>query len=372
MSHTGGVDVPPAAPEPTEPGARFLRACRRLPADATPVWFMRQAGRSLPEYRAVRERAGLADIVADAALCAEVTLQPVHRLGVDAAILFADITTPLVGIGAGVELVDAVGPVIARPVRTAADVAALRPFDPVAAVEPLLEAIRLVRAASPVPLIGFAGGPFTLASYLVEGRSAPDARRLKTLLHAEPDLGAALLERLTDMTIAYLRAQVAAGVEAVQLFDSWVGALSPADHERFVLPPMTRIFELLAGLGVPAIHFGTGTAGLLPAMARAGGDVIGLDWRIDLADGWDRVPGRGVQGNLDPIILLGSWVDVEAATRRILAGAAGRPGHIFNLGHGVLPETDPDLLRRLVGLVHETTARPAPAPTPERPERIPA
>ena len=339
----------------TAMGDRFLRACRRERVDATPVWFMRQAGRALPEYRAIRERASLVEITRDAGLCAEVTLQPVKRLGVDAAILFADITTPLAGIGVALEIVDGVGPVIERPIRTAADVERLRAFDPEAAVGPLLEAIRLVRAASPVPLIGFAGAPFTLASYLVEGRSSRDAARLKTLLRAEPATFEKLMSALVDVTVAYLRAQVAAGAQAVQLFDSWVGTLGPFDYGRSVAPHMRRLFAGLADLGVPTIHFGTGAAGLLAQMAEAGGDVIGLDWRIALDKGWALVPDRAVQGNLDPALLLGPFDAVAEQTRWILARAGGRPGHVFNLGHGVLPATDPDDLRRLVDLVHEAS-----------------
>ncbi len=345
---------PPAIPAVND---RFLRACRREPVDATPVWFMRQAGRSLPEYRAVREHATLRDIVADAALCAEVTLQPVARLGVDAAILFADITTPLPGIGVDVTIVDGVGPVLAAPVNEPAALARLRQFEPAESVPGLLDAIRLIKAGSDVPLIGFAGAPFTLATYLVAGSPRSGAETLKELMRTEPALASALLDRLVDMTVAYVGAQVAAGVDAVQLFDSWVGALGPFDYERFVLPPMRRLFGELAGIGVPVIHFGTGTAGILPAMAEAGGDVIGLDWRIRLEDGWGLVGDRAVQGNLDPSTLLGSWPDVAEQARWILAQAARRPGHIFNLGHGVLPPTDPDLLRRLVDLVHDETAR---------------
>ncbi len=335
---------------------RFLRACRRESVDATPVWFMRQAGRSLAEYRAIRARATLVEITRDAALCAEVTLQPVRRLGVDAAILFADITTPLAGIGIEVEIVDGVGPVIDRPIRSREDVDRLRPFEPDVAVGPLLEAIRMVSRESTVPLIGFAGAPFTLASYLVEGRSSRDAIRLKSLMHAEPATFDRLLASLVDMTIGYLRAQVAAGAQAVQLFDSWIGTLSPFDYARSVAPHMRRLFADLKGLGVPTIHFGTDSAGLLRAMADAGGDVIGLDWRIGLANGWALVPDRAVQGNLDPALLLGPFEAAADQARWILDQAAGRPGHIFNLGHGVLPATDPDDLRRLVDLVHDTSA----------------
>ena len=335
--------------------SRFLRALRQEPVDATPVWFMRQAGRSLPEYRRIRERASLADIVADPALCAEVTLQPIERLGVDAAIMFADITTPLPGIGVDVLIEEGVGPVIAAPIRTAADVAALRPFDPAAAVGSLLEGIALVRRAAPVPVIGFAGAPFTLASYLIEGRAPRELTLTKAFLHQQPAAWHDLLGRLVDMDLRYLRAQVAAGAQALQVFDSWVGQLSPADYEVGVLPHVRRLFTGLADLHVPTIHFGTGTAGLLELMARAGGDAIGLDWRIGLADGWARVGERAVQGNLDPHVLLGPWDLVRERADAVLDDADGRPGHVFNLGHGVLPATDPDRLRRLVDHVH---ARP--------------
>jgi uroporphyrinogen decarboxylase len=335
---------------------RFLRACRREPVDATPVWFMRQAGRALPEYRRIREHATLQEIISDPALCAEVTLQPVKRLGVDAAILFADITTPLAGIGVEVELVDGVGPVIASPIRTRKAVEALRPLDAAESVGGLLAGIRLLRRDLDVPLIGFAGAPFTLASYLVEGRSAPGAMRLKQLMSSDPETFDALMSRLVEMTVDYLRAQVAAGVQAVQLFDSWVGAMSPFDYHRSVEPHMRRLFSALATtIDVPTIHFGTATGGLLEAMARAGGDVIGVDWRIGLAAAWERVPDRAIQGNLDPAALLGPWEVATDQARWVLAQAAGRAGHIFNLGHGVLPETDPDSLRRLVELVHEAT-----------------
>jgi uroporphyrinogen decarboxylase len=344
--------------------SRFLRACRRLAADATPVWFMRQAGRALPEYRAVRERATLVEITRDAALCAEVTLQPVRRLGVDAAILFADITTPLPGMGVGLEIREGVGPVIDRPIRTAYDVAALRPFAPEEAVAPLLEAVRLVRESSPVPLIGFAGAPFTLACYLVEGGPSRDFVRTRTFMRAEPDAWAALMDALTDASIRYLAAQAEAGAEALQVFDSWVGGLGPLDYERSVLPWMERLFEALRPLSVPAIHFGVGTAGLLRLQARAGGDVVGLDWRIALADGWEAVGDRAVQGNLDPTLLLGPFGATADAARWVLSQAGGRPGHVFNLGHGVLPGTDPDHLRRLVDLVHDATAAPVPAAPP--------
>ncbi len=343
-----------ASPAPApRPDARFLRAVRGASVDATPVWFMRQAGRALPEYRRIRERATLLEITRDPALCAEVTLQPVHRLGVDAAILFADITTPFAGLGVAFDIKEGVGPVIEHPVRTMADVEALRPFEPEAAVAPLLEAIRLIRAESPVPLIGFAGAPFTLACYLVEGGPSRDFIKTKRLMHAQPETWARLLDLLVDATIGYLRAQVEAGAEAVQVFDSWVGGLSPLDYERRLWPAMRRLFDGIRELGVPSIHFGVGTAGILELQASAGGDVIGLDWRISLSEGRRKVGDRAVQGNLDPVLLLGPWDSVEESARWILAQNDRQPGHVFNLGHGVLPGTDPDHLKRLVDLVHE-------------------
>jgi uroporphyrinogen decarboxylase len=356
LGRTGAqaADDPNAAPAPASARAeRYLRAVRRQPVDTTPVWFMRQAGRSLPEFRAIRQTASLVEITRDPALCAEVTLQPVRRLGVDAAILFADITTPFHGIGVDFDIRPGVGPVIERPIRSAADVAALRPFDPGASVGPLLEAIRLIRSDSPVPLIGFAGAPFTLACYLVEGGPSRDFLATKAFMHAEPEAWTALLDLLVETTVRYLGAQVRAGAQAVQVFDSWVGGLGPRDYERRLSPWMRRLFAGLAPLGVPVTHFGIGTAGLLRLQAAAGGDVIGLDWRISLADGWALVGDRGVQGNLDPALLLGPFDEVASTARWILDQAAGRPGHVFNLGHGVLPPTDPDDLRRLVDLVHE-------------------
>jgi uroporphyrinogen decarboxylase len=338
---------------------RFLRACRRQPTDTTPVWFMRQAGRSLPEYRAIRQRATLDDILADPALCAEVTLQPVRRHGVDAAILFADITTPLSGIGIDVTLVDGVGPVVHEPLRDRHRLARLRPFDAEAAVGPLLSAIGSLRRELQVPLIGFAGAPFTLAAYVVEGRSAREAPTLKRMLHAEPDLAHELLECLTTMTIDYLRAQVTAGAQAIQVFDTWVGVLDPFDYERHVEPHMRRLFAALVDLDVPTIHFGLGGAGLVGRLARSGGEVIGLDWRMALGDAWALLPDRAVQGNLDPCVLLGPWDEVERHATWVLGQAAGRPGHIFNLGHGVVPGTAPDRLSRLVEFVHERGIRRA-------------
>ena len=329
----------------------LVRACRREAVERTPVWFMRQAGRSLPEYRAIRERHGFFEVNRSAELTAEVTLQPVRRHGVDAAVMFADIMTPVVALGLEVDLVEGVGPVVAAPVRTAADVARLRPPDADEAFAPLLEAIRIVRGelSAEQAVVGFCGGPFTVAGYLVEGRPSREFATAKALMFREPEVWHALMETLADCFAAYVSAQARAGADVVQLFDSWVGVLSPAQYEEFVAPWSARI---LTAPAVPTIHFGTGTATLLRSMAAAGGDVIGLDWRIPLDDGWALVgDSHAVQGNLDPALLLGPWERVEAGARDVLARAGGRPGHLFNLGHGVLPATDPDVLTRLVALV---------------------
>ena len=329
-----------------------MRAARREPVERTPVWFMRQAGRSLPEYRALREHHGLFEINRSAELTAEVTLQPVARHGVDAAVIFADIMTPVVAMGAEVELVEGVGPVVAEPVRTAAAVERLRVPDPDETLAPVFEAIRLVRRAlrPEQAVVGFCGGPFTVAGYLVEGRPSRDFAVTKALMYREPAVWRALLDKLAATFARYTAAQARAGADAVQLFDSWVGALSPGDYAEFVAPWSERVLVALAELGCPTIHFGTGAATLLPALAEAGGDVIGLDWRIPLDEGWARVGDRAVQGNLDPAVLLGPWERVESAARDVLTRAGGRPGHIFNLGHGVLPGTDPAVLGRLVEL----------------------
>jgi uroporphyrinogen decarboxylase len=313
---------------------------------------MRQAGRSLPEYRALRERHSFWEVAATPELCAEVTLQPVRRHGVDAAVMFADIMTPVIGMGIDVELVEGLGPVVATPVRSAADVDRLRVPEPDEAFAPVLEAVRIVRNELDAEraVVGFCGGPFTVAGYLVEGRPSRDFATVKALMYSRPEVWRALLEKLADCFAAYVNAQVRAGADVVQLFDSWVGALSPDDYDEFVAPWSSRI---LAAVEAPTIHFGTGTATLLEPMAAAGGDVIGLDWRIPLDQGWPRVGARGVQGNLDPAVLLGPWELAEARALDVLRRAEGRPGHIFNLGHGVLPGTDPDALTRLASLVHE-------------------
>jgi uroporphyrinogen decarboxylase len=331
--------------------APFLLACRGRPAPHVPVWFMRQAGRSLPEYRRIRGVGSILEVIRQPELAAEITLQPVRRYGVDAAILYSDIVVPVAAVGFGVDVAPGVGPVVPEPFRTKDDLARLRPLDPEADIPYVLETVRLTVAELDVPLIGFAGAPFTVASYLIEGGPSRTYARTKTLLHAEPATWAALLDALADMAVASLRAQVEAGAAAVQLFDSWAGALSPADYAEAVLPASRRIFEGLADLGVPLIHFGAGTGELLGLMAGAGADVVGVDWRVPLDAARARVGGRPVQGNLDPAVCLAPWEVVAAEAAKVLA-AGGGVGHVFNLGHGVLPETDPDVLARLVELVH--------------------
>ncbi len=334
----------------------LVRAARREPVERTPVWFMRQAGRTLPGYRAIRKRYGLFEVCRRPELCAQVTLEPVETHGVDAAVMFADIMLPVLGMGVDVDLVEGVGPVVERPIQSLEDVRALRVPDPEEAVPFVLEAVRMVRGSlqPDKALVGFCGGPFTVAGYLIEGKPTRDFVKTKRCMFAAPDVWHELMELLSETFLRYVRAKVEAGADAIQLFDSWVGALTIEDYEEFVAPYSERI---LGGVSVPTIHFGTGTAHLLESMAAAGGDVIGLDWRVPLADGWERVGhDRGVQGNLDPALLLGPWERVEAAADGILEAAGGRPGHIFNLGHGVLPDTDPAALRRLRELVHERSA----------------
>ncbi|MDQ1418250.1 MAG: uroporphyrinogen decarboxylase [Acidimicrobiaceae bacterium] len=343
----------------------FLDACRGRAATHRPVWFMRQAGRSLPEYRALRGNGSILDAVRQPELAAEMTLQPVRRYGVDAAILYSDIVVPVAAIGFGVDVKAGRGPVIEHPFRSAADLARLRPLDPEQDTPFVLETVRILVKELDVPLIGFAGAPFTVASYLIEGGASRDYAKTKVLMHSQPAVWAALLDRLADLALASLRAQVEAGVAAVQLFDSWAGMLSPADYQRYVLRATTKVLAGLADLDVPRIHFGVGTGELLSLMATAGADVVGVDWRVPLDQVRQRVgPGRAIQGNLDPVICLAPWDVVEGAAREVLAQAGSGPGHIFNLGHGVLPATDPDILARLVDLVHAEApldpARPGP------------
>jgi uroporphyrinogen decarboxylase len=318
------------------------------------VWFMRQAGRVLPEYRAVRQALSLLDICRRPDVCAEVTLQPVRRFGVDAAILFADIMHPLVGVGIDLDIVDGVGPVIRQPVRDRAGIDALRPLVPAADLPYVFETIRILKAdlGDRVPLIGFSGAPFTLAAYLIEGKASRDFARTKRMMYAEPELWHDLMERLTTIVTAYLLAQHAAGADALQLFDSWVGCLSPGDYARYVRPYTFRIFAALSRTGAPRIHFGVNTATLLPAMRNDGASIIGVDWRTRLDDAW-RVIGtdKAIQGNLDPAVLLGSPEVIERETRDVLRRAAGRPGHIFNLGHGLMPQTPFESVERVIDCV---------------------
>jgi uroporphyrinogen decarboxylase len=341
---------------PTEESP-FLRACRRQPVPHTPVWYMRQAGRSLPEYRAARKRKSMLAACTTPDLITEITLQPLRRYHVDAAIFFSDIVVPLRAVGLDIDIKAGVGPVIGRPVRSERDLARLRDLD-ASDVPYVTQAVTsLVAELGSTPLIGFAGGPFTLASYLVEGGPSKNHERTKALMYGDPPLWHALLTRLTDITISFLRVQVSAGASAVQLFDSWVGTLSPDDYRAAVLPHSKRVFDALAGAGVPRIHFGVGTGELLGLMGEAGADVVGVDWRVSLDEAVRRVDiGKALQGNLDPAVLLAPWEVVERRAKDVLGRGRTAEGHIFNLGHGVLPGTDPDVLARLTDLVHEESA----------------
>lgn len=337
----------------------FLKACRREPVDRTPVWMMRQAGRYLPEYRAIRAQHSFLEMCRTPELAAEVTVQPLRRFDFDAAIIFADILLPLPGMGIDLSFAKGEGPVIGNPVRTAADVDALTELTPEVDVPFLAEAIGLALAELRdwAPLIGFSGAPFTLASYVIEGGGSKNFIDTKTLMYTQPEVWHRFMDKVSSTIVAYLRYQIAAGVHAVQLFDSWVGILSPADYREYVLPYSSRVIAELAGT-VPIIHFGTDTATLLPLMRQAGGDVLGVDWRIDLADAWQVVgPQFGVQGNLDPITLFAPPDVIVDKVQTVLTAAAGKPGHIFNLGHGVLPETPLDSVAVMVDAVHRLSAR---------------
>jgi uroporphyrinogen decarboxylase len=340
---------------------RFLRACRREPVDRTPVWFMRQAGRYMPEYRALREKHTLLELCKTPELAVAVTLQPM-RLGVDAAIVFADILLPLEPMGAPFEFAKGEGPVIHEPISTRAQIDRLRVIDPEESLSYVLSTIRMLRGELKVPLIGFAGGPFTLASYLVEGGKSANFAKTKKLMFGAPDAWRALVEKLSEVVRRYLRAQVAAGAQAVQLFDSWVGDLAPADYVEYVQPYARHVLEDVERAGVPVIHFGTGTATLLGPMRDAGGTVIGVDWCTPLGDAWSHVgDDRAVQGNMDPCALLATREVAVRHAQRVLDAAGGRDGHIFNLGHGILPETPVDHVRAVVEHVHtasERTVRP--------------
>jgi len=329
----------------------------------TPVWFMRQAGRALPEYRALRADGNILDAIASPELAAELTLQPVRRYGVDAAVLFSDIVVPLVAIGVGIDIVPGRGPVLASPFRDDRDLDRLRPLEAETDLAHMMATIKLLIGELEVPLIGFAGAPFTLASYLIEGGPSRTFGLTKRLMHAEPLVWHELVDRLAGICLASLRAQVEAGASAIQLFDSWAGALAPDEYAEFALPSSRRILEGLADLGVPRIHFGVGTGELLGLMGRSGADVIGVDWRVPLSVAAERVgPGLALQGNLDPAICLAPVEVVNQAAVKVLHEAEGLAGHIFNLGHGVLPETDPGVLTAVVELVHERTQQELAAP----------
>lgn len=339
---------------------RFLRACRRQPVDCTPVWFMRQAGRYMAAYQALRQRYSLLNLCKTPELAAEVTLQPIQRLPVDAAIIFTDLLIPLEPMGARLVFAPNEGPVIENPIRSASDVEALRMVDPQAELAFTLEAIRMVcrELDGKVPLIGFAGAPFTLASYLIEGSGSRHYIQTKQLMYHQPEAWHGLLDKLASVATTFLQAQIAAGAQVVQLFDSWVGCLSPDDYRRYVLPYTKQVIDGLRNAGAPVIHFGTDTAMLLDVMREAGSDVIGVDWRIPLDDAWRRIgPDVGIQGNLDPVALFAPLPEIERRVDDILQRAGNRPGHIFNLGHGILPETPVEHVQAVADLVHARSAR---------------
>lgn len=345
---------------PTEPTASFLRACRGLSTAYTPVWFMRQAGRYMAEYRALRAKSSLLELIRSPELAAEVTLQPINALNVDAAIIFADILPPLVGMGLDLEFVKGEGPQINNPLRRTLDIDRLATPPAQETLKPTLDAIRLVAAELEprgIPLIGFAGAPFTLASYAVEGGSSRNYIRTKALMYSEPAAWRRLMTKLVTVQADYLIAQAKAGAAALQLFDSWAGqALGRDDYRRFVQPYNRMLFDLVRRAQVPVINFSTGTAAYIDEVAAAGGDVIGVDWRMPLGWYWDQIGhNRPIQGNLDPALLLAPWRELKFQVDALLADAAGRPGHIFNLGHGIVPETPVDQVRRLVDYVHEQT-----------------
>ncbi len=340
--------------------ARFLDACHLQQPDATPVWFMRQAGRCLAEYRELRKRYDILTMAKTPELCAQVTLMPVKEFHVDAAVLYADIMLPLEGMGVSLEIQPDVGPIIHNPIRSMQDVNVLRIIDAEESTSFVMQAIRLVcrELEGKQAVIGFSGAPFTLACYLIEGRPSRDYALAKSLMYGQPEIWHALMNKLTEVVSRYLLAQISAGVDAVQLFDSWVGSLAPSVYKQFVQPYSQQIFEVVKQTATPAIHFGTGAASLLELMTEAGGDIISIDWRMDLDTAWERIGyDRGIQGNLDPTLLLTPWNVIEKGMQDVLSRAANRPGHIFNLGHGVLADTPPDMLCRLVDAVHESTRR---------------
>jgi uroporphyrinogen decarboxylase len=339
--------------------SRFLRACRREPVDTTPIWLMRQAGRYMPEYRALREKHPILELIKTPDLACEVTLQPMKAFDLDAAIVFADILPPLEGMGLGLSFAAGEGPVIHNPVRDRMGVAALRVLPPEETLNFTLEAIRLARkelAATGIPLIGFSGAPFTLAAYAIEGGSSANHARTRALMMSDPALWHALMDKLSEVVGQYLLAQARAGADALQLFDSWVGVVNPADYRELVMPHSKTALNIAKRAGVPIIHFGTDTGGMLELIRDAGGDVIGVDWRIPLDVAWQRLGDAvAVQGNLDPVALLAPWDELKPRARRVLdeARSVGRPGHIFNLGHGIQQQTPMDNVRRLVDFVHQ-------------------
>lgn len=353
---SSSVDRPSSSPSlpPELWNSPFLKACRKEQTPYTPIWLMRQAGRYMAEYRALREKHGFVALCKNSDLACEVTVYAAERLGVDAAIIFSDLLLILEPLGIQLEYSKGDGPVIGNPVRTAADIAKLRPFTDPSMLPFVFEGLRKTRQALPaqLPLIGFAGAPFTLASYLIEGAGSDHYIQTKTLMRGSPNEWNALMTKLSQSLVTYLNAQIAAGAQAVQLFDSWVGCLSPADYKTYVLPHTQSILRQITP-GVPVIHFGTGTAALLELLKEAGGDVIGLDWRVELDQAWNRLGSVSVMGNMDPIFLFNDVPTIQKEAKRILAQAAGRPGHIFNLGHGILPQTPVDHVKALVDTVHE-------------------
>ncbi|GER90942.1 uroporphyrinogen decarboxylase [Dictyobacter vulcani] len=351
---------PAATAATTITESRFLRACRQLHVDATPVWLMRQAGRYMEEYRALRAKHPILEIIKTPELAADVTMQPIRAFNLDAAIIFADILPPLEGMGISLEFLKGEGPVIHNPVRSKADVEALRVPDPQESLSFTLEAIKLARKELDprgIPLIGFSGAPFTLASYAIEGGSSKNYLHAKGLMMSDAPTWHLLMEKLSEVVGHYLLAQAQAGAHALQLFDSWVGALSPADYREYILPHSKHAIDIARQGNIPIIHFGTNTSGMLDLIQEAGGDVIGVDWHVDLDRAWDSLKqAAAVQGNLDPVTLFAPWPEIEKRTREILDRVKGRPGHIFNLGHGILPGTPVENVRRLIDFVHEYTA----------------
>ncbi|MGH2478770.1 MAG: uroporphyrinogen decarboxylase [Ktedonobacteraceae bacterium] len=356
MKHDTSTNVLPAH----SGVARFMDACYRRQTDATPVWFMRQAGRCLAEYRDLRKRYDILTMARTPELCTQITLMPVKEFGVDGAVLYADIMLPLEGMGVSLEIQPDLGPVIHNPIRSMQDVEKLRVVEAEESTPYVMEAIRMLcrELEGKQAVIGFSGAPFTLACYLIEGRPSRDYSLAKSLMYGQPEIWHALMEKLTETTVRYLVAQARAGANVIQLFDSWVGSLNPSTYRRFVLPYTQRILKAVKETGTPSIHFGTSTGTLLEAMTEAGGDIISVDWRYDLDTAWQRIGyERGIQGNLDPTLLLAPWETIEEGVKDVLKRAENRPGHIFNLGHGVLAPTEPDMLKRVVETVHTLSAR---------------